>query len=74
MHLNFTCRFSRYEYHPNYYWFFVVPLVTAFILDVILRRVLKLFTNDIYKFMDNVLSLGHDELSQAFLNLNDKRQ
>ena len=30
---------------------FVVPLVTAFILDVILRRVLKLFTNDIYKFM-----------------------
>ena len=31
--------------------FFVVPLVTAFILDVILRRVLKLFTNDIYKFM-----------------------
>ena len=51
VHLNFTRRFSCYEYHPNYYWIFVVPLVTAFILDVILRRVLKLFTNDIYKFM-----------------------
>lgn len=47
----FLRRFSCYEYHTNYYWIFVVPLVTAFILDVILRRVLKLFTNDIYKFM-----------------------
>lgn len=31
--------------------FFVVPLVTAFILDIIFRKVLRLYTNDIYKFM-----------------------
>ena len=31
--------------------FFVVPLVTAFILDIIFRKVLHLYTNDIYKFM-----------------------
>lgn len=31
--------------------FFVVPLLTAFILDIVLRKVLKLYTNDIYKFM-----------------------
>lgn len=31
--------------------FFVVPLLTAFILDIILRKVLRLYSNDIYKFM-----------------------
>lgn len=31
--------------------FFVVPLVTAFVLDIIFRKVLRLYTNDIYKFM-----------------------
>ncbi len=32
--------------------FFVVPFVTAWLADIIYRKVFRLYTNDIFKFMD----------------------